>query len=385
MQKVNLPQQALEIMQRLFEHHYKAYVVGTAVRELLTGGTPLDYDIITDCSIERLNAIFSADYRILEQNIAAGEIIVMVRGMAIMVAPFRICDKDGSLIYSNNVLDDLLCRDFTVNAICAASDGDLFDPLEGAKCLLSKPYTLTAVESRLADDEKSILSVERDPSILLTALALASEGDYSIDKKTADCIMKSAQSVSTLDKSTLKELFERVLMGRRAREILLEYRTVFFVVFPELALTDGYNNQYGEHSMPLYEHICKSISFSPPILELRYALLFHGTGKPDCEAQKKDGKLTFYGHAQRASVYTERAMKRLDISEDLIREVCFLVENHDVFDGSENKETLQLKEMFGEKGLKNLLLLGSANLRAKNPDFEAKAYELKKLSEQLQR
>lgn len=382
MQKVNLPYQALEIMQRLFERHYTSYVCGGAVRELLTGGMPLDYDIITDCSAERITAIFSPDHIVKEDNARRGEIIVMVRGMAIMVSPYRKSFDETELPeYTNDVLCDLERRDFTFNAICADMNGELFDPFAGADCLVSEPYVIEAVKMR--GENGSTPSVSADPIALMSALALLSEGEHIISPETSARIHEAAESVAAMRKNELRLLFERILMGKRSADVLMEYRDVAFAIFPELIPTDGFDCHSKFHSLALYEHLCKSVGYAPPSCALRYALLLHGAGKPDCEAMYPDGHASFFGHSQRGSIYARRALIRLNMPPDMIDGVCFLIENHDICENPRELNISELKNQFTLNDLRQLLLFGSANLRAKAPECEQEAYALRKLGDQL--
>ena len=46
-QTLNIPEQALQVLKMLERAGNKAYFVGQCVAELLRGGSPMDYDIIT--------------------------------------------------------------------------------------------------------------------------------------------------------------------------------------------------------------------------------------------------------------------------------------------------------------------------------------------------
>lgn len=385
MEKIQLPQQVIELMSLLRSHCYESLVAGDAARELLMGKKPMDYDIITNCEMDRLLVIFD-NYRLKDDNADRGELIVMVRGMVIMVSPYRKgFDKNGKPIYTSLPVNDLARRDFTMNAVGITVDGELYDPFGGADCLASEPYILKAVtsHSQNSDETEPASSVASSPAVLMNALALAATGDYVIHRETADEIKAFAHTVTDLPPKQLRDAFEQILMAKRCGDIMVEYKEVIFAIFPELAQTDEFDQHSENHAMTLYRHTCKSTFFAPPDLTLRYALFFHGAGKPDCEAIYSDGHASFYGHGERAVILAKRALKRLKAPSEQIEEVLFLIRHHDLAETLKTEEIDRLLEHITPVELKKLLLEGYANLRAKNPRYEQKAAAMKRLSEQV--
>lgn len=383
MRKIQLPPQVTDIMQRLIDRKYEAYVVGEAVRKLYIGELSQDYDIITNADLERIQAALS-DYRINEDYVGSGELIINVKGMTVMLAPYREgFTSDGAPIFTENLMSDLLRRDFTLNAICADVDSNIIDKFDGVHCLETSPYTLNSIGLGYSDGEISTASsVEKNPLNIMLALALASEGDYRIESGTEDCIVSNAESVSALGKNELRTLFERILMGKRSAEVLWLYRSVVFVIFPELRMAEDFNIESASHVYTLYEHLCKSVGYSLPDLAVRYALLFHGVGKPDCEA--RCGVFFFYdGHTERSKIYARAALERLGEDDELIDEVLFLIENHDLCSEKEEFLPENYAEVFTVQELRKIIQLGAANIRAKNPDNERLALRLKRASDEL--
>ena len=66
-QKLNIPEQALQVLRLLERAGNKAYFVGQCVAELLRGGSPMDYDIITDADFSEMLYVFR-EMRIVSQN-----------------------------------------------------------------------------------------------------------------------------------------------------------------------------------------------------------------------------------------------------------------------------------------------------------------------------
>ena len=117
---------ALRVLYRLHESGYAAYLVGGAVRDLMVGGHPKDFDIATDATPEDVKRLFR-NCRLIGRRFRLAHVVF---GQEIVeVATFRGSSDDGSgdrhmidgRIVRDNVYgtieEDAVRRDFTVNAL----------------------------------------------------------------------------------------------------------------------------------------------------------------------------------------------------------------------------------------------------------------------------
>ena len=390
--KIEVPHQVATLMYRLVEREYRCYMVGASVRNLLIKEPMGDVDLITDAETERLELILDG-YRILEQDAAKGEMMVMAGGIPVMISRFRSGkNPDGTPIFGEILTDELGQRDFTVNTICADLDGNIIDPFEGVSCLEQKPYILKAVgegtaAAATADEnvelQESGSSIVRDPLNLMKALAIMGSGDYVISEPTSNIIKDNAEIILSIPPAQLRPAFEEILAAKRVSDVFLEFSEVILTLFPELIPAVDYDQRSIFQSYTLYEHLCRSVGISYPDIPLRYALLFHGAGKPDCQAIDATGAATYYGHAERSMILARRAMERLEAPKELITEVSFLITHHDMGELLDEQEAAALLDRFSAIDIRQILLFASANLRAKSPDNDQKAAALKKLSETI--
>ncbi len=119
-----ISQATKKIINRLVEHGFEAYLVGGAVRDLLLGLHPKDFDIATDATPEDIKHIFKGKCRIIGRRFRLAHIYM---GNSIYeVATFRGSDpgdrviKKGQIIRDNvfgTVDQDALRRDFSCNAL----------------------------------------------------------------------------------------------------------------------------------------------------------------------------------------------------------------------------------------------------------------------------
>ncbi|MCM1298845.1 MAG: hypothetical protein NC203_07240 [Firmicutes bacterium] len=388
--RIEIPKPVATMMYYICEREYCCYMVGDAVKNLITGEPTGDIDLITNADLDRLEMMLE-NYRIIEFNPEKGEMVVMAGAIPVMISSFR-CENEEIPIPDRTLADELKMRDFTVFTICADMEGNIIDPFDGISCLTAEPYLLKAVGEEdppiIGDDGQLIpapLSVERSPLCLLQALILMGSGEYVISDKTSKVININAKSVLQLDIDGLRRKFEQILMSKRICDVFLAFDKVVSAVFPELSDTVDFEQHSLFHSFKLYEHLCKSVGFSTPDLALRYALLLHGVGKPDCQAINAEGFATYYGHSERSVIMAKRALERLNVRREVAEEALFLITHHDMGELVNEQNLSEMTERFSKGEIRKLLLLAYANIRAKNPDNEQKAAALKKLAETLPR
>ena len=114
-QTLNIPEQALQVLKLLERAGNKAYFVGQCVAELLRGGSPMDYDIITTADFSEMLYVFR-DMRIVSQNEDMSSVMVSSLGLVIQVSSYCGEIKGGKSVYTDNYIFDLVHRDFSAFA-----------------------------------------------------------------------------------------------------------------------------------------------------------------------------------------------------------------------------------------------------------------------------
>jgi poly(A) polymerase len=113
-----------KIINKLVDHGFEAYLVGGAVRDILLGLHPKDFDIATDATPEDIKKIFKGKCRIIGRRFRLAHVYM---GSSIYeVATFRGSDegdrvmKKGQIIRDNvfgTIDQDAIRRDFSCNAL----------------------------------------------------------------------------------------------------------------------------------------------------------------------------------------------------------------------------------------------------------------------------
>ena len=221
------------MLYRLNEAGFGAYLVGGAVRDLLLGQSPKDYDVATDATPEQVKRLFR-NCRLIGRRFRLAH--VMFGSEIIEVATFRANDDDGSgdravengrLVRDNvygTIEDDAVRRDFTANALYyAVSDFSVRDYVGGYDDVMA--HTL-----RLIGDPAA--RYREDPVRMLRAARLAAKLDFSIEPASAEPIPALAPLLAEASNARLfDESLKLFMAGRGARSFqLLEH----FGLLPEL-------------------------------------------------------------------------------------------------------------------------------------------------------
>jgi poly(A) polymerase len=182
----NISPGALRVLYRLHEAGYQAFLVGGAVRDLLLGGDPKDFDIATNATPEQVRAQFR-NCRLIGRRFRLAHVVF---GREIVeVATFRGSSDDGSgdrhsvdgrLVRDNvygSLEEDAVRRDFTVNALYYdIADFSVRDAVGGMADLEQRVMRL------IGDPE---LRYREDPVRMLRAARLAAKLRFDIAPETA--------------------------------------------------------------------------------------------------------------------------------------------------------------------------------------------------------
>jgi poly(A) polymerase len=243
----NISDGALRVMSRLRSSGYQAYLVGGAVRDLLLGGHPKDFDIATDATPEAVTDLFR-NSRIIGRRFR----IVHVRfGREIIeVTTFRGHHESGSsssehpetggnhsrqsasgLLLRDNVYgtleEDAARRDLTVNALYYdAGKFEVFDHVHGLQDLVNRSVCI------IGDPEQRYTE---DPVRMLRVVRFAAKLDFSIEEQTAAAIPRCAHLLEEIPAARLFDEFLKLFLAGYAASTLtklLQYDLLRYL-FPD--------------------------------------------------------------------------------------------------------------------------------------------------------
>jgi poly(A) polymerase len=229
---------ALRVLYRLHEAGFQAYLVGGAVRDLLVGGAPKDFDVATDATPEQVKQLFR-NCRLIGRRFRLAHVVYGPE--IIEVATFRANIDDGSgareldngrLVRDNvygTIEDDAVRRDFTANALYyAIADFSVRDFVGGYEDVEARTLRLIGEpESRY----------QEDPVRMLRAVRLAAKLGFSIEPATAEPIGRLAGLLSEASSARLfDEALKMFLAGHAERSFLeLETQGLLASLLPDTA------------------------------------------------------------------------------------------------------------------------------------------------------
>lgn len=236
----NIDDHALKVLYRLHKAGYHACLVGGAVRDLLLGIIPKDFDVATDATPEQVNQLFR-NCRLIGRRFRLAHI--HFGRQIIEVATYRanhdltqsgiqdgIQDKHGRIVRDNvfgELADDVWRRDFTANALYYdISDFSVIDFVGGYDDIKNRQLCLIGdAETRYRED----------PVRMLRALRFSAKLGFDIDESSKTPIY---QLGSLLKDIPAARLYEEVLKlfhtgyAVRGFELLLEFDLLQYL-FPE--------------------------------------------------------------------------------------------------------------------------------------------------------
>jgi len=230
--------------------------------------------------------------------------------------------KDFEVSFDPNlsVEDDLSRRDFTINAMAQSLDNEeLIDPLNGQLDLKKKQIRMVSTRA-----------FPEDPLRMLRAIQFAARLEFSIEPKTLKAIKEYAPLMQSVSIERINEELNKLLVQAKEPSVgfrLMQESGLLKEILPELEETVGVDQPGGFHKYDVFEHILVMIDETPPKLHMRLAALFHDITKPRAK-QLVEGGATFYGHEKTGARVTDKVLKRLRYSTEIIRKVKILVDRH---------------------------------------------------------
>lgn len=375
-----IPTSVKKVLYMLESAGYEAYVVGGCVRDALMGIEPHDYDVTTSAEPQEVKSVFK-DYVVIETGIKHGTVTLLMESYPVEITTFRTEGEyiDGrhpsQVFFAKSLEEDLARRDFTVNAMACDINGETHDYFGGKEDL--KKGIIRAVgkaESRFEEDALRIMR----------ALRFAAVTGFEIEPETAKAARKCKELLTKISGERLREELIKLLCGKNAKKIILEYWDVLAVFIPELAQLKGFQQKNTYHIYDVLEHTAVAVDNvrNEPILRL--GAFFHDIGKPPCFTVDEAGVGHFYGHSHVSEEIARNIMNKLKFDNETKGKVLQLVKYHDVPIEEKTGSVKRALNKYSASGFFDLLEIKRADNLAQSPCCRnrlTKLDELKKIAE----
>jgi len=229
----NIDPDALQIINRLRDAGFTAYIVGGAVRDLIVGNKPKDFDIVTDATPSKIKRIFR-NSRIIGRRF---RLVHVVFGTKIFeVSTFR-SNAEGSVGNDfGTIEEDVLRRDFTMNAL-------YYDPLQ--QQVIDYVGGMRDIKKHIL---RPVIPLDRifveDPVRMLRAIKYSATTHAKMPYSLRHKIRNSAGMLSQVSPSRLTEELLKIINNCCAYEIVQEaLDTDLFIYLQPAATSLIYDNR----------------------------------------------------------------------------------------------------------------------------------------------
>ncbi|MFB8772048.1 CCA tRNA nucleotidyltransferase [Streptomyces broussonetiae] len=313
-------------------------LVGGSVRDALLGRLGNDLDFTTDARPEDVLKIVRpwAD-AVWEVGIAFGTVGAQKDGYQIEVTTYRSeaydrTSRKPEVAYGDSIEDDLVRRDFTVNAMAVALPEKRFiDPYGGLGDLAARVLrTPGTPEDSFSDD----------PLRMMRAARFAAQLDFEVAPEVVTAMKEMAERIEIVSAERVRDELNKLILSAHPRKglALLVETGLADRVLPELPALRLESDEHHRHK-DVYDHTlivleqAIELEESGPDLTLRLAALLHDIGKPRTRRFEKDGRVSFHHHEVVGAKMAKKRMTALKYSNEMVRDVSRLVELHLRFHG----------------------------------------------------
>lgn len=194
-----------DVLNKLEENGYEAYIVGGYVRDFLLGKKSKDIDIITNALPKELTNIFN-NLNIRDEMY--GSTRIKQDDYTFDITTYReeikYSDRKPKVLYINDLKIDLLRRDFTMNSICMNSNEEIIDLLNGREDISSRTIRF------IGDIDKKLIE---DPLRILRAIRFSTTLDFNIDETLIKGIIRNKDYLKSLSYTRKRLELDLILMS----------------------------------------------------------------------------------------------------------------------------------------------------------------------------
>lgn len=357
--KIQLPEKVNTIIQTLQEHGYEAYAVGGCVRDSLLGREPGDWDITTSASPEETKKLFA---RTVDTGIEHGTVTVLLGKEGFEVTTYRIDGKyedsrhPTEVIFTRNLREDLLRRDFTINAMAYNDTEGIVDIFGGMDDLKRKIIRCVGnARERFGEDALRIMRGVR----------FAAQLGFSLEKETKEAMTELAPTLEKISAERIQTELVKLLVSDSPELIREAYHLgITAVILPEFdeMMRTGQETKY--HRYDVGEHTVQAVCNVPPDKVLRLTMLLHDVAKPEMKTVDADGTAHFKRHDIRGEQKAKEILRRLKFDNDTIHKVTKLVRWHDYRMPAEKKNVRKAMSKISAELFPMYLLVKRADILA---------------------
>lgn len=326
-----LPKKVEFMLQILWHHGAEAFLVGGYVRDMLMKREVHDYDITTSALPNMMIPWFQeARCHVILTGLKHGTITVIYQDEPFEITTYR--SESGYLNhrspedvqFTKRIEEDLLRRDFTMNAIAYDPRHGIVDPYHGVEDINHACIRCVG---------EPIKRFEEDALRILRALRFRCTLNFTIEYNTWIAIQSLAHDLHYVSGERKRDELNRILMSNNEDTLQFLYdANVINELFEGYDELYNYQQMTPWHIFDVFRHSDTALNHTKHLpLTSKLAIIFHDIGKPACETFDDMGIAHYKGHAkvsvEKANVY----LKKLHYDSSTIQRVLALIQYHDYY------------------------------------------------------
>ena len=323
-------------------------LVGGPVRDAFLGRSAPDLDLTTSASPGESEALLTpwADTT-WDVGREFGTIAARHGDWTVEVTTYRADAYDGLtrkpvVAFGDNLVDDLVRRDFTVNAMALRLPSlEFVDPHGGLDDL---------VQRRLRTPSPPEVSFSDDPLRMMRAARFVSQLGFTLDPGVREAMEAASTTLEIVSAERVRDEFVKLVLGDHPVDglrVLVE-TGLCDLMLPELSTLRETVDEHRRHK-DVYEHTLTVLNQAidledprddtaadavpRPDLVLRLAAIMHDIGKPPTRRFEPGGGVSFHHHEMVGAKMSTKRLRALRFDKDTVKAVSRLVELHLRFHG----------------------------------------------------
>jgi len=340
---------------------YEVYIAGGAVRDMIMGVEPNDYDFTTNAIPSEIIKIFEYNgFRVIPTGIKHGTVTVIIDNIPFQITTYRIdkeCDgRHCKVQFTRSIEEDIKRRDLSINALIMDVNNNVTDIVGGVLDIHNKVIrTVGNPRERFTEDYLR----------MLRAIRFATELDFSIERNTFNIIRELHPNLTKISRERIRDEFSKIILSKhRVMGIMLLYTSnLIDIIIPEfskLADTEQPPQFHPEGDVLTHTLLILGQIEEGDNLEIILATVLHDIGKLHTlmyDVEKK--RITFNGHDIVGAEKAKEILRNLKYDNDTIQKVYYIISNH-----------MKLHQRLSKTTIKKLMLKRIGNEYVYNNAFD---------------
>lgn len=311
---ITVPNQVSEILERFEKTGFEIYIVGGVVRDILLNKPLYDWDFTTNATPEKILKLLPDGF--YDNKFGTVGIKNKEGGRPFEITTYRTehgysdSRHPDKVAWGRHLQEDLLRRDFTINAMAITPKMELVDLHGGQEDLKNKLIRCVGdANERFGEDALR----------MMRAVRIAAQLQFTIEPATMQAIQAKAGTIKQISAERIRDELLKIMASDWAADgyLILKNSGLGIEILPEMDATFGVEQKSPDrhHIYDVGTHCVEALrNCANPDPITRLATLLHDAGKVKTQKIYDDGRITFYNHEMESTKIAEKIADRLRLS-----------------------------------------------------------------------